>query len=1430
MTPQKRMAAVLLSLLVLVSNLPIALATEPAPELPDYTAQLYTKPYDENQPTANLLQNGAEISKNDPLYYVIAKKEMISEGASSDNDVQEGTTYRISLPSPLVCADTLLSHEINVEYSLDDTTTRTLPVGTFSMTKGESYLTICFEIADDPDTNPDQVTLEWLTDFHLSFACKLDENALQDAVDEQGQLTMTLPQDHSLTLDISEMVPPDPIAPTITKSNNGITQQGETTWTITYNPPNETYTGTIPTRLVDTLPAGIQLVEDSVVITPDGAASQVPTSGDSTQDPLSFSISGDTSVTISYKTRFTSDTWVNIFKAGTWKGSFDNAVQGYYPEPDTSAWTAWENPVTSKASTTITSHLLSKHSSDIDYHPDTNTYSAVWTISVRPQRQTFDSLVLTDTMGDGLIIPENLADLNMTIHYPGNNPDGAPVLAVDASNLAKEGQILTIDLSPYLQQIAGKDFELQYTTQVDGSAMQTPPVNLAQYQNSIQAEIKLGEQVFTTGKVSYTPENAEQVWITHKGIEANVQDRTLTWETTINPARSGSGWDLPSPNLTEILYRDELPKNAWHSFGWTDEMRDATVALVRQNIEAALVKQGLQTDNLTSITLTEEADKWILEAKLTGTGDAPITFRYQTYAQNPSVWAGNKSNYRYENTVGLAAGDTKIDDTPLAESVFASGYLTVTGGTVLRKWPMNAYNPTSKTLTWELYLNEREANLGEIKIEESLPAGMSYVSGSARIGYQKGANPVLEPLSEQQVVYTPDSNTLILSLDQVTKFCRIQFDVQVDVDQLTQTTSSFTNTAKLFVKNEAAAGSPWLNTATARETAKLVNQLLTKTSSGVTDVSGSKAVTYTVKLNPLGMDLEKLVENAQDGVYLVDTLDSGLVLDMESVKLYEGSVGTAAKPSSSNHTYTPVVKQGAIIDAPDISFDSWENQLRIRIPDPTKSYYLTYTAYVVQANTALNNQIALEGSNLQAGSGSFGTAGAEVEVRVTVGVKLRPPAAQYFSVAVEKVDRDDPSKKLSDAEFGLYTVKDDESSLAVCGVTGKDGICVLSVPKSVLKGISTVYIKEIAVPDGYLLDRTWHEISTTGSMGSAITIENTELTQDNSGRVVVDVKMESDDRSDPWKITEFTFLVYEKPEGTEPLGEPIYHSIHPNRDGELMIDGLDPKKEYLILPDEDQMPDGYQPPEEISVTPNSGTETILIHAEKPGDGETPGGSEDGEKPGGSGDSENPGGSGDSGNQGGSGDSSNSGGSGDSNNPGGSGGSSNPGGSGGSSNPGGSGGSGNPGNSEESETPDNLEESENPGDSEESENPDDLEENETPDNSEESENPGGLGDTGSPDSLDDREHPDNPGDNENPEDSNLTQQHEASETANIYKSENDLHLSEELSFSETVSDSSRNQSSIPKTGVKDKKELWLVGAIVSLGAALLLLWPNKGRKS
>lgn len=206
---KKQVVAFFLSALMLLSHAPIVRAEDPT-ELPDYTAQLYTQPYDSNDPSANLLDNGAKISKDDTFYYVIEKNEMVSESGPTDNDVQEGISYRISLPEPLVCANTFSSQTITAEYIREDNTSNTISVGTFSMTEGESYLTICFEIPKDTETNPDGVTLAWLTDFHLSFACGFDQNQLENVVNEQGELTMTLPINNALTLIIAEIVPPRP--------------------------------------------------------------------------------------------------------------------------------------------------------------------------------------------------------------------------------------------------------------------------------------------------------------------------------------------------------------------------------------------------------------------------------------------------------------------------------------------------------------------------------------------------------------------------------------------------------------------------------------------------------------------------------------------------------------------------------------------------------------------------------------------------------------------------------------------------------------------------------------------------------------------------------------------------------------------------------------------------------------------------------------------------------------------------------------------------------------------------------------------------------------------------------------------------------------------------------------------------------------------
>lgn len=1360
MRHRKQVIALFLSAVMLLGNTPAALAADDAatPEFPDYTAQLYRDPNNTDDP----LKDNDTISTGDTLYYTLTKSAMVSDDGNDSNDVQEDTTYRISLPEPLICAATA-NQSIVVQGPTSEVT-----VGSFSMTEGSADIAIRFDIPEKGENNPDGVTLEWLTDFHLSFGCTLDQNKLEDCADDQGQLTITLPGGDSLDLMVSELVPPEPVLPNITKTNNGITQQGETTWTITYTPGNETYTGTVPTQLVDTLPEGLELVENSVEISPTDAA-QVDS-----ENPLTFHITGNQAVNITYDTVFTSDTWIDIFKAGTWKGTFSNSVQAYHmvdadPEP-------WGNAVTSSATQTINSKLLSKNSSDIDYDPDTKTYSATWTITVRPQGQVFDSLVLTDTMGSGLIIPDHLDDLKMAIHYL-NSDSGAPIIEIKSDDITRSGQTLTIDLSAYLEQIDGRDFALKYTTKVNGEDLQAPPVDLNAYKNEIQADIALGDDTFTTSPISYTPENVEQVLLTHRGVSANTQEKTITWETTINPDRSGSGWDLPSPNLTEIVYRDALPKSSsstnssvWHSFGWTDEMRQATVDTVRESIAANLEKQNLSSDLLKSVEIIEEPDQWVLEVKLSGTGTHPITFQYKTYARDPKFWAGNKKGvtYYYKNTVGLAAGGTKIDDTALTDDVLADGNVAVTPKeAVLRKWPMNTYDPSTRTLTWELFLNERAANLGSVKIEELLPDGMTYVEGSARIGYDRNNGTITTPLAAEQVVSGTDGS-LNFFLKDVTKFCRIQFDVTVDVERLTRETTAFSNTAKLFVIDEADPEQPWVQTASASETARLVNKLLTKTSGGVTGSGSNRSVTYTVQLNPLGMNLANLVEDAQNGVWLTDTLDPGLVLDLDSVKLYEGVVKTTGKPNSSTHTYTPKVEQGAAIDSPEMVFDAWTNQLRIRIPDATKAYYLTYTAYVVTANVALDNQITLDGSTLGSSGNAFGSANVAVTAHVSVGIKLRPPADKYFSVTVEKLDSDTRAA-LAGAEFGLYTVENDESSLVVRGVTAADGTCVLSVPISDLKGADTVYVKEIAAPDGYLMDRSWHAVDVqTGGDGPAITVENTQMTENTEGRVDVTVTINSEEPVDPWAITEFPFLVYEAPPEGEDPGDPM-GPFYPDRDGKLIVDGLDPDKEYIIVPD--RMPEGYETPQSITVTPGSGDPSITIQPEvtppDPGDGDGDGGGTGGGDGDGGGDTGD--GDGDGGNTGG-GDGGGDTGDGDGNggNTGDGDGGSTGGGTGGGTviDPGG----------------------QNP--------PTDPGEGQTPTDPDEGETSTGPG---SGDPEEEIVPPETPGGAAEPED--------AAPGGAV---------------------SGTGQSSIPYTGVVSRKELWLAGGLVSLATALWLLLPRKKR--
>lgn len=236
-------------LLILAILLPSELAwaaPDGMPELPNFRSYLYRQQFDQSDPTAGLIQgNNNEISftNPDPLYYVIQKDELVSEDGTNPNDIEEGVTYQIPLPEPLVCY-----RDINNEPV---THSAGFVFARINTTKGGDYIQISFQIEDTT-----KYELSQLTDVHFSVSCMLDQQKADDMdTDGDGQITIdTQPTPTDVIID--ELKPAPPVETTLTKTAQ--TNGTETTWTVQCNVGNKE--GNIPNRLVDTLPADAQTV------------------------------------------------------------------------------------------------------------------------------------------------------------------------------------------------------------------------------------------------------------------------------------------------------------------------------------------------------------------------------------------------------------------------------------------------------------------------------------------------------------------------------------------------------------------------------------------------------------------------------------------------------------------------------------------------------------------------------------------------------------------------------------------------------------------------------------------------------------------------------------------------------------------------------------------------------------------------------------------------------------------------------------------------------------------------------------------------------------------------------------------------------------------------------------------------------------------
>lgn len=697
---QRIISFLLMLAILLPSELAWAAPGDPT-VLPDFRSYLYRQQYNPGDASQGPIQgDNNEVSFKDTLYYVIQKDELISQGGSNPNNIQEGVTYQVPLPEPLVCYRNINNEEVFYDGEF--------VFACINAQQGDDYFEIRFQIEDGKHE------LSQLIKVHFSVSCVLDQQKADDMdTDGDGQITIDT-QPNATDVIIDELKPAPPVETTLTKTAR--TNGTETTWTVECKVGNKE--GNIPNRLVDTLPEGLEYVKDSASVTPAGDA---PTYDDATRTLEYILPDGAQTVTLTYKTTLSPDVLTEFWQYGN-QPSFTNQAQA--KAGDTVCATA------AKTVSYPLSPLLEKEDIDTDYDEESGKYFVTWGITVDTKGQPLRNLTLQDTYGQALLLlDEEFSKWEMKLTYVDpDRPD--PHIDIQETDVVRnpDTNSLTIDLQPYLEKMSGfpdQPFQLSYKMEIDRTALEQGAAQ-EQFRNTVYAAFQTDAMTETKNSVTVTadlPVKTENTLLTQEGKSYDRKTRALKWKSTINP---GLGIDGMAVNLTKAVYEDRFTagdQNGYEAqtFGLDEAARQAQEQEIERQIKQQFDDKGLTTAKV-NVSIIEDQTARVLRVELENTGTATISFTYNTYLLNPQHWAANLQTRNFRNQVKLLKDETKISGTPLTKDATASAYVPVSL-TVLRKWPMRSYDTETNRLLWEIRLNEHAAPLGTVRVTDTLPMG-----------------------------------------------------------------------------------------------------------------------------------------------------------------------------------------------------------------------------------------------------------------------------------------------------------------------------------------------------------------------------------------------------------------------------------------------------------------------------------------------------------------------------------------------------------------------------------------------------------------------------------------------------------------------------------------------------------------------------------
>lgn len=359
---------------------------------------------------------------------------------------------------------------------------------------------------------------------------------------------------------------------------------------------------------------------------------------------------------------------------------------------------------------------------------------------------------------------------------------------------------------------------------------------------------------------------------------------------------------------------------------------------------------------------------------------------------------------------------------------------------VIRKAVAESYNYVDRTITWKLTVNENKMSLTNIVVKDTIPDEFEYVKDSAKTSIDN-----LGTFSDDGKTLTFTANT-----DQVIKD---QFDITFKTKVLNPDTFFKTN-GKIKVTNKATITAKEIpDTVTSNEASTVIQNNIVSKDGNFN--KNAKSITWEVEVNPNHITLPA-------DVTIKDTLQEGLELDVDSVKLYSATVNPK----------TGALTKGTEVELEDgsIQYDGKTRQFDFTFPktatNKARAYILVFDTDVMKEGTYTNSvTFNGTGSDLTGQSTNFVIDKASMGGTGTGNTK---------TIKVVKVDKD-TKEKLSGAEFELWMEHPRLGKETFVRTVSSDSKGQVSFDR-LRSGIKYI-VKEVKAPEGYQLNSTPFEFT-----------------------------------------------------------------------------------------------------------------------------------------------------------------------------------------------------------------------------------------------------------------------------------------------------------------------------------------------------------------